>query len=266
MPTPPESSLLCETCGYALDGFDPDAPCPECGTPVRESLPSARPGTPWQLRPSVLAWMRTCWAVLRHPQQTLRSLRVVDNRNTRLLLFINISLAALLAGVMWISVANSMRGGGMSAWYMRPTGNGMGQFVPYAALNIPSSIPFAVGCIPALAGALVVLTWIEELGVRYFGNRRGWRVTRPVARAVCAHASIGWVVGGILHALTPLARTPMWALLDRLPPRAAIEVATYFLLAWPFFSFFIGMLIFETLVYLGIRQCRYANAPPSASP
>jgi hypothetical protein len=44
--------------------------------------------------------------------------------------------------------------------------------------------------------------------------------------------------------------------------------------ALPFLGFIAGMLIFETLVYIGVRRCKYANwverpvrtdAPPSAS-
>jgi hypothetical protein len=37
-----EATLLCERCGYVLEGLDERGACPECGQPIAESLPSRR--------------------------------------------------------------------------------------------------------------------------------------------------------------------------------------------------------------------------------
>src|SRR5213075_1044888 len=36
---PEETALLCEKCGYMLNGIPTDSLCPECASPIAESLP-----------------------------------------------------------------------------------------------------------------------------------------------------------------------------------------------------------------------------------
>lgn len=39
---PADNDLLCETCGYILNGLPQESRCPECGQPIVESLPETR--------------------------------------------------------------------------------------------------------------------------------------------------------------------------------------------------------------------------------
>ncbi len=62
----------CDACGYLIIGLPPDTNCPECGAPVRDSLPGGRRGPlPWQelqFRPRGLVHLvRMQWPVLRDP-------------------------------------------------------------------------------------------------------------------------------------------------------------------------------------------------------
>jgi hypothetical protein len=91
----------------------------------------------------------------------------------------------------------------------------------------------------------------------FFGRRRGWRVTPTVAWAVCGHASVGWVVAGCLVA----AGLHAASLAARGRPAGPALLARDIVIAWaPLAGFFAGMLVFETLVYLGVRRLRFANA------
>lgn len=119
----------------------------------------------------------------------------------------------------------------------------------------------AVG-IPAFTLLLRLLTMIEDRGIRFFGKQRGWRITREVSGAVCAHASIGWVIGGIL-VFTALSLNfgQTWGSGAGLIRR--VTGLMYYVQWVPVaaLGFFAGMLVFEILVYVGVRECRFANPP-----
>lgn len=264
----PEDATLCERCGYILSGIAPEGRCPECGAPVRASLPEARPGTAWQQRSGVGSWLWVSWAVLRRPLAAFRAMRPVADRRTWMLLWINLVIGSAVPGVMWVWVQRWVNGPGLNVWYLREAAakpaNGI--IIAWEALAVPRPVWVAIVCVPGMLAVLLGLTWIETVGVRFFGRRRGWRVTWPIALSVSAHASIGWTIGGVLHAMVPLTRTPMWWAMDRLPEAAAAQVALAYVTTAPVVALLVGMLVFETLVYLGVRECRYANAAKADRP
>lgn len=235
-------SVLCERCGYRVDGLPDAGHCPECGLAIRESLPEVRRrGSAWQQRRLVAAWLATGWAVLTAPGRTFGGVRI--GARTADLLAINIALAGLpaYAAIAWAGLAVDS-----SAWLS----------------------PAAAGLL-AVAWLLPALTWIESLGLRYFGGRRRWRITREVAAAVCAHASYAWVLAGLLAAGGYLAglynvEQPIAYWLDRrlapaLGPGTVLSLRPWRGTAALALGAVAGMLVFETYVYIGVRRCRFAN-------
>ena len=71
---PAESDILCEGCGYTLNGLPEDGRCPECGKPVAESIDAARTAPAWE-HPEVhrpAAFVATTAAVSGWPEPRTR--------------------------------------------------------------------------------------------------------------------------------------------------------------------------------------------------
>jgi hypothetical protein len=242
MPDP--DALLCERCGYSIAGLREDEACPECGQAAGLSWPRQRPGSTYQRRRNPAG--RWFWAnveVLRSPARLFRRVRIESGTSAGLL-GANLMIASGFVTVGFFSANHQ--------WFTAT----LGAYV----------ISF---------GVLLLLTYVETLGLRFFSRAesRRWRVTRQVAWTVCNHASVGWLIGGLLM-LGVLLTDPagrlcasQWAndrcrdltgasFNDRYELLRMAQVMTPPIL---------GVIAFETLVYIGVRRCRYANTPASAS-
>lgn len=247
--------LLCERCGYSIEGLDEEGDCPECGEPVRESLPERRVGSAWQRRADAIGLARASLEVLGNPRRCFRRVAIED---------------ATIAALLWrqLSVASALGSlaivGGVSGSMLRqrisPSPGSWSDVIAWALL------------VPIVMFTLWVLTVIEQRGIRFFGARNGYRITRRVSRVVGAHAASGWVLAGALMVAG-------WAIGEMIygiaragdGPISWFEWWSPLLLQVP--GFVAGFLVFECLAYLGMRGCRYANRPrlrldesPTASP
>jgi hypothetical protein len=245
-PTPHPDGRLCERCGYRLATLPDHGQCPECGLAIRDSIPSLRrPGSPWQQRPSPWSWLTTGALLFTRPRQTFDAVRLQGAGQS--LLWVNI----FLAGFPWAIAALLLK---------------LNQGGP--ELRDLTTAAFFLLCIWF---PLPILTLIEVTGLRFFGRQRGWRITPQVAWTVCAHASYAWALCGLLLALGYAASQlrldlnfGRWLdtqLTNLLGPATASYFRPFREWLGPAIGAYLGLLAFETLVYLGVRRCRYANPP-----
>ncbi|MCA9275211.1 MAG: hypothetical protein KDA29_04220 [Phycisphaerales bacterium] len=246
-----EYTLLCENCGYVIEGLDPAGNCPECGKTIAESLPERRVGTPWQQSPGVWSLVRTWWMTLRHPLRTLDVMRI-DGHQRKSLWDWTITLIILLPVPVCL-------------FGIFELGQGMQLNQGIRTHGVPGAWTFTPGYFFVM---IPVLTATEALGLRVIARQRGFRVPRDISKTITAHGAVGWLAMStgltlsFIYIAIPIALhgNPDGAFDSRL--RGLI------MWAWPMigFSFLFGFLFFETFAYLGLRRCKFANRVRPESP
>ncbi|MBI1335897.1 MAG: hypothetical protein GC164_02925 [Phycisphaera sp.] len=235
----PSDHSRCEKCGYPLRGLSLESTqiCPECGHELQASDPAHRVGLPWQHRITPGSFIATFSMVAFHPGKAFVQLRLpplpeekrAPQGNTRDEIFL--LTCVLFTGLMW-SVVHAWRG-----------------YVAWAGLWRPTVV---------VASIAYLLTYIEVVGVVYFSWRQGWRVPFARAERVACYAGVGWLPAGAVGIGLSLAR--LSGTLDRLWPDVwknwTLPLSTGLLLLLAGAS----IMLFETLVWLGIRKTRFGNA------
>jgi hypothetical protein len=246
---PDEFVLLCETCGYEIEGLPADGACPECGRANSNSWPSRRTGSPAQQHTTILGLMRTWHATLTRPGR-LFDRAVAGSRRDRVIREVALAVASVVGGAALLMprVLSELNRDHADAELAAEA-----RYI--AALMTFGIVPLSIVVFMALA----ILTFIESRGIRFWGPRRGWRITPAIARTICAHASVGWVLGSVLmvagHLLgLYLAQFPNRYNLGIF--RGPMQLAPITL---PALGFLAGMLTFEVLVYIGMSRMKFAN-------
>jgi hypothetical protein len=241
--------MRCEACGYPLQGLETSDHCPECGRPVAASLPSARPGTPWQHRPSLSSWARTLWAVTRHPAHTFSSLRITPVL-PRTFLLVNLFLASFLLVDPWSGV---LVGDPARAAYSLP---------------LPFNYLLRAAVLAAQVALVAILPYILCLAAEGFMRLRGVHPT--TARHICTLAScifipaaalplLGLALSYTLHRFGgPSVAAFMGRTLHLSPTSPPIAVSTIIAAATISLGFAIGAWITFARFRTGFITCRYA--------
>ncbi len=237
--------LLCERCGYDLEGTPAGGVCAECGLAVGMSLGERRPGSPFQASPGFLTYLVTVGAAWVGPRGDRERPRAGGWRERGLwgVVAVESERSIVFAGVTLLLVPVVFWAG------MVVTDAGVGFLNPAAGFGLVVNGAFF----------LAFLTVVESLGIQFFGRRRGWRITPDVAAAVVCHASPGWLTAGVLSAVG-------WMVGQALDQSNWVDLPGAFpgFLSTPSFmlangGFLVGLLHFEVLVWLGVRNMRYAN-------
>src|SRR5262245_7629744 len=73
---PEETDLLCEGCGYTLNGLPATNNCPECGKPIAQSVGDHRHPAEFEVAPGLGTFIQTTRRVIFHPSEFYRTLLV----------------------------------------------------------------------------------------------------------------------------------------------------------------------------------------------
>ncbi len=255
-----EWELLCEGCGYSIEGLPGEGVCPECGKPIVESVLEVRVGSAWQRGPGFWSWLATILACVRSPRASARFMQIESERALRLRR-VNILVAAGLLTTLPGVIYGVQLLRGEAPYDLREL------TWPWAetAFRWLSLGLLVIGWWCLLALVLAVLTGIETWGVRSFGRLHGMRITPTVARTITAHATVGWVLAAAFVSIGFLIGLLVYevAMHHAVEPfRGTLMLAPIWM---PTVLGLVGLLTFEMIVYTGVRQCRFANrAKPKA--
>jgi len=118
-----------------------------------------------------------------------------------------------------------------------------------------------------LSLSLAVLTGTETWGIRSYGRLHAKRITPAVARTITAHATVGWVVAALFVSggfLLGMLAYEVAMHHDVQPFRGVMMLAPIWM---PTILGLVGLLAFESIVYLGVLHCKFANrARPGEAP
>jgi len=123
---------------------------------------------------------------------------------------------------------------------------------PLSGLWLPTVLEFLL-----IMVSVLLLIYIEILGVVYFARRRGWRVPWHLAERVAGYSAIAWIpAGAVMWLITHLV---LDGYIERWMNAWIGTWKSWQSLALWVLALALGMLWFEFLVWLGVRQVQYAN-------
>src|SRR5688500_18730383 len=167
---PAETDLLCEGCGYTLNGLPEDSRCPECGKPIEESIghdrqaPSLERGRGRGPLQRLGGFLATSGSVLFRPTQFYRTLKTRDRLSTaRHFAWIHWGLTSLLFGAAAYVHAE---------WYVRVLA------VPDLRFGWWTLVTFAAVAFAAIAATTLLAARLTTWEATY----RGIRLPLPVVR------------------------------------------------------------------------------------
>lgn len=246
--TPAEGDLLCESCGYILNGLDAsarDGHCPECGEPLATSVdPSLRRPAPIETAWTAANFWRTTFSVLLRKRKFFRETltRTGETPSVRRFGFVHRAIAGslfgLAAGAHLAYTADAQNWTTQPRWSTRDFVLIGGFTLVLVALSIA-----------LLHGVTRLAVWMTEKESRWWGMRLPRAV---LVRAMDFHAANYLPVGIMAIVITGgfrlLVESGVLTLGDAVPYLVLLSAAVVVGAFWLFESFVIAM-----------RRIRYAN-------
>jgi hypothetical protein len=237
---PAETDVLCEHCGYVLNGLPPGSNCPECGRPAADSDPGLRAPTAWEQRAaegdsSANAFLATSAAVLFRPTRFYRTLA------TR----IDTPQAVTFGQVYWIlsSLLLALAAYAHATWFI------LGDVkTPLNALK------WILVAVPTYA-FIVLMNLLAARLTHWEASYRGLRLTLPVVRRGLYFHAVHYLPVALLAAVTVLTYGHLvWK--GRLDP---VQTTSYYLYTLCAEVVLAAVYLFKTY-WTAMRNMMYANA------
>ena len=235
------ADILCESCGYTLNGLPAGGNCPECGTPVAESTSASGRVLPvWETH---RRFWRTSWQVVAQTSHFYRTLQTRVAEEYRRAAYLFAVRHWLLAGLL-VALASGLH-------YTLTD-------VPRAGRGLDAQVLLMVLWIALVTGLFVftamavthLATWLTA----WEAGWRGFRLPREVVlRGLCYHAAHLLPVGAVALAIVATYRV-LWA----------TELLSFDSLIW-----YLGVLSAMTVAgaaylfwtyWLAMRNMLYANS------
>lgn len=237
---PAATDLLCEGCGYVLNGLPPDARCPECGRPAAESLANLRQPPPWEQpdrrrRPGTL--LDTTAAVLFRPTRFFRGLPPQGRGNASLRFAqVHYTIASVLLGTAALAHFH---------WFLT-----LGGRRPFQVVR---QLPLLLLCWLAAYVFLLVMTRLAAGLTSWEAAYRGYRLPLPVVRRALHYHSAHYLPVGLAASGTVLGYQAMLSYIDLGP-----NSATTYLYVLSGEVVFFALYLFKTY-WTAMRNLMYAN-------
>lgn len=235
---PDESDLLCEGCGYTLNGLPAEGNCPECGKSIAQSLGHQRTATAWEGRegrtPRLVRFSSTAAEVIFRPTHFYRTFATRGGLSGALgFARVNWVLASLGFAAAAYLHANWYRSSLMRRADLSPALFIVFFIASYASLSVTTRL------------AAKLTTWEAAY--------RGYRLPMPVVlRGLYYHAAHYLPVAIVAAATVIVYRLLLWrAILGATSAQAYL----YLLCA----EVIVGAVYLFNTYWIGMRNMMYAN-------
>lgn len=238
--SPTESDLLCESCGYILNGLDarPDGNCPECGEPLATSLnPLARKPAPIEEHWSPRSFWKTTASVLFRKRRFFRETlaRTGDTPSVHRFGTLHRIAAGALFGLA--AGAHLAYMGDAMLWTTQPRWT-LSDFLIISA----ATLVLVALSILLLHQVTRLAIWMTEKESKWWGMRLPRTM---LVRAMNFHAANYLPVGVLAVAITcgfrVLVESGVLTLGDAVPYLVLLSIAVVVSAIWLFESFVIAM-------------------------